>query len=113
MMLIAYCVFVWVFGVNNMPVFEIFNPDGSLQFDMSNRLSKYLGYIQIQGNTPGSLLNPRFTEAIPWYTVTPSIDFNPATGRVPSNPTVTFIQGTMSWSGGTGGVSYIITYGVY
>ncbi|QOK96592.1 hypothetical protein HF909_09175 [Ralstonia pseudosolanacearum] len=45
---------------------QVFNADGSLQFDSSSRLSRVLGQVY-SGTDPGSISVPGFVQGTPWY----------------------------------------------
>ena len=91
-------------------IFELYNPDGTLQLDLASKLSKYLGSVSIVRGTAGSITDNDLLEGEPWHTyLGTSSNF-----RDNMPPTISFSGNQMSWSGGGGPVeSAIIIYGVY
>lgn len=84
-----------------MAVFTIYNPDGSVQFNMGNRLSRIIGQQQVSGNgsyaipvTPGS-------SCWAWLAVstgafaygTTSISDNVVTWSIPPGQVATLVYG--------------------
>lgn len=88
-----------------MPVFEVYNPDGSLQFNLAGRVPRILGTVTI--TAAGSLVDAGLLTGTLFYTL------NPAVGnyRVDGYPAVSLSGSTLTWAAPTG--SLILTYGVY
>lgn len=95
------------------PVFEVYNADGSLQMNLSSRLTKFLGAFTFDLAVSGSLVDPILQQGTPWYCCLAETD-NYAQGSL--LPVVTFSGSTMHWErrafGSTGGLGTLI-YGVY
>jgi hypothetical protein len=88
-----------------MPVYEIYNADGSLQFDLSGRVPRILGSLTI--SAAGSLSNPGFLKGALFYTLNPTANFSKLNGY----PAVTLSGQTLSW--GAPSEPLILIYGVY
>jgi len=88
-----------------MPLYEIFNADGSLKVDLASRIPRVLGVITI--GAAGSLSDPGFATGVLFYTL------NPAPGSYTLNgyPNVSLSGTTLSWGAPT--ASLLLTYGVY
>lgn len=86
------------------PVFELYNADGSLQFNMAGRVPRILGSFTI--TAAGSLQNNGLTKGDLFFTLSPGEMF-----YLDSYPTVTKNGSTLNWSKPS--VSMILTYGVY
>lgn len=80
--------------------FELYNSDGSLQLNLNTRISKVLGYGQIQASG-GVLTDPGFNEGSIWFyfimpisTVTDTAGSSPPFTIInhwePGGPSVTF-----------------------
>lgn len=94
-----------------LPVFELYNPDGSLQLNLASRLTKYLGSINVNLSVSGSHYDPELLNGTPWYFVFVPAGYNPAAFK---NPEITFDNGTLKWTVGTNMTTMgAIAYGVY
>ncbi|MCI8210788.1 hypothetical protein AUC61_14720 [Pseudomonas sp. S25] len=87
-----------------MPVFELYNADGSLQFDMAGRVPRILGSLVISG--AGSLINEGLRTGEMFYTLNLT-DAGLTTGV----PSVTAVGNTLSWGAPT--QPMFLTYMVY
>jgi hypothetical protein len=87
-----------------MPTFELYNADGTLQLDLSSRITKVLGTLYITG--AGSLSNAGLAAGTLFYV------FN-VTGQYikPGYPTITQNGTTISWTAPPSPVH--MTYGIY
>jgi hypothetical protein len=86
-----------------MPTFELYNADGSLQLDLSSRITKVLGMQYI--TAAGSLSHAGFASGTLFYA------FNLAGNTRPGYPTVTQNGNTISWTAPVSPV--FMTYGTY
>lgn len=94
-----------------MPIFELYNADGSLQMDLSSKLSKYLGAINVNLSASGSHTDADLSKGTPWYYVCIPSSVNVRGFR---NPSVSFSGGVMSWASETNFVTMgAIIYGIY
>ncbi|WP_339406595.1 hypothetical protein [Pseudomonas helleri] len=100
-----------------MPVvFELYNEDGSLQFDLTARLTKYLGTVQTTPGSAGNISDAKLATGTPWYVILPSAHISPEIGRSVGIPEVTFSGTSMQWSAISGEANpagCVITYGIY
>lgn len=86
------------------PVFELYNADGSLQFNMAGRVPRVLGSLTI--NDAGSLQNSGLPTGDLFYIFSPGEVY-----YLDSYPTLTKNGNTLSWTKPTSAM--ILTYGVY
>lgn len=88
-----------------MPVFEVYNADGSLQFDLAARVPRILGSLTITAG--GSLGDAALLTGLLYYTL------NPALGnyQIGGYPAVWQSGSTLNWGAPNGAL--ILTYGVY
>lgn len=94
-----------------MPVFEIYNPDGTLQISLSSRLTKYLGVVTLTGSSSITVTNDKLKQGTPWFYICVSVNNN-ARGYV--NPTVSFGTESISCSVQARADSVInVVYGIY
>lgn len=95
------------------PVFEIYNADGSLQLNLSSRLSKNLGSIAIQLSVSGSIYDENLKMGTPWYCC---FSASEATAAGTFLPEISVSNGTLTWTSnffGTTNLAGTIIYGVY
>ncbi len=90
-----------------MPRFILRNPDGTVQLDLSKRVTKFLGSI-ITGSSGGSISVPGFLEGTPFYFTFPNQNAE-AVGA----PAVTISGTTLSWLGDVSTSGTRIGYGIY
>ncbi len=87
-----------------MPVFELYNPDGSLQFDMAGRVPRFLGGRVI--TAAGTLVDPGLLTGAMFYTVNMV-----EAGLTDGTPAVTVSGQTLRWT--APGRAMYLSYGVY
>lgn len=75
-----------------MPIFELYNADGSLQLDMSSRITKVLSFQRI--TTAGSFSNVGFSQGTMFYAFT----LETATSTFTGFPVITQSGNTVSWT---------------
>ena len=88
-----------------MPIFELYNADGSLQFDLAARVPRVLGTIDI--SAAGSLSHPGLATGELFYFFGLPIGL----GRLTGYPAVTSNGGTIAWTAPSTPLQ--LTYGVY
>jgi hypothetical protein len=88
-----------------MPVFELYNADGSLQFDLSARVPRVLGTVAI--SAAGSLSHAGLATGELFYFFGLPVSL----GRLTAHPTVTASGTTLSWTAPSTPVQ--LTYGVF
>lgn len=95
-----------------MPIFEVYNEDGSLQMNLASRLTRVLGVLNVNLNAAGSHLDSRLKLGTPWYYVALPSGYNIVGFK---NPVFTFNDNVMSWTGNPGGGTTMgqIAYGIY
>lgn len=89
-----------------MPVFELYNADGSLQLDLSSRITKLLGSLEI--SQAGSFYSEGFSKGTLFYLFSPS-RFGFANWT--RYPTITLSGNTLSWTAPEAPCIFI--FGVY
>lgn len=98
---------------------QIFNSDGWLDVDVSDRLPRFLGIAQIGGEqASGSIYNPgiRPNTNIWWFIMSPSTNFaNPeASSPTYEYPSITQGESHLYWNFPSGRrLSCTLLYGVY
>ncbi|MBQ2647378.1 hypothetical protein SB816_21395 [Achromobacter sp. SIMBA_011] len=94
-----------------MPVFQLFNADGSLQFDLSARIPKYLGEEAI-GAAAGSVVvgGPAYSDV--WFYVVPKSVTPLFQGVL---PTISRQGRTISWGArsASSAIEATLIYGIY
>lgn len=88
-----------------MPVFELYNADGSLQLDISSRITKVLYFQRI--TAAGSFANAGFSRGTMFYALT----LEQANWSFTGYPTVTQNGVTVSWTAPP--VPMFLVLGVY
>lgn len=95
------------------PIFEVYNADGSLQMNLSSRLSKFLGSITIELGASGSIYDDNLKLGTPWHCC---VSAQEATAGGTFLPDISVSNGTLTWNrnffGSTNLLATII-YGVY
>lgn len=87
---------------------QVFNADGSLAMNTSDRIAKVLGSVSVGAN--GSLYVPLLTGNTPFFFVYANQAPSTVTGGLPN---VSFSGGTISWNYPGGALPCTIIYGVY
>jgi hypothetical protein len=97
---------------------QVFDQDGTLLVDVTDRLVKYLGVVQING-TNGSITNDELSEGNLWYYPL-NIKMPPPTPSIHTEyhmPTITKNGKSISWNYGSypadKRLSMVLLYGVY
>lgn len=86
-------------------IFELYNADGSLQLDLSNRITTILGTVLI--SDAGSMNVPALARGTLFYVFNPQVGAN-TLGRYPK---VTQNSTTLSWD--KPGIPCYMTYGTF
>ncbi|MFR1863179.1 MAG: hypothetical protein ACLTJQ_07100 [Dialister invisus] len=97
---------------------QVFDENGNIVVDVTNRLIKYLGVVEING-TDGSLTNVELSEGDLWYYPL-NIKMPPPTPSIHTEyhmPTITKNSKSISWDYGSHPsdkrLSMVLLYGVY
>lgn len=86
---------------------QVFNADGSLQFDMTSRLFRTLGEISIPANTAGSQAVAGLTAA---GTPAVLVELGTDSDNADAPPAVTRSGDTISWTAGRASKIKVLVY---